>query len=40
MTCDFVIGKDKFEKIVNDLYRPKQRRCATFEENISELNNL
>ena len=36
--CDFRIGKEKFEKIVNDLYKPKNR--PSFNDNLSELNNL
>lgn len=38
--CHFTISKEKFDKIVSDLYKPKQKRCSTFEENLGELNNL
>lgn len=38
-SCGFSIGKEKFDKVVSDLYKPKQKR-ATFEENMSALNNL
>lgn len=37
--CIFSINKPKFEKIVNDLYKPKPKRC-NFEDNLSQLNNL
>ena len=36
--CDFTISKEKFEKIVNDLYQPKKYRSE--EQNLSDLNNL
>ena len=38
--CTFTIRQKKFEKIVNDLYKPKSQRLAFFDENLSELNNL
>jgi len=38
--CDFKIHKEKFDKIVSDMYAPKVKRCATFEENLCALNNL
>lgn len=38
--CTFQIGHDKFEKIVQDLYKPKQKRCDTFERNFADLQNL
>lgn len=37
--CDFGISKEKFENIVNDINKPKQR-CVTFEQNMSDLNNF
>ncbi len=38
--CHFTISKAKFDKIVNDLYKPKQKRCGTFDDNGEALNNL
>lgn len=38
--CDFTITKDRFDRLVADLYRPKGQRCATFEINQFELNNM
>ncbi len=38
--CSFTISLVKFEKIVTDLYKPKRKRCLTYEENLGELNNL
>ena len=37
-TCDFRISKEKFEKIVNDLYKPKKNLVS--KDNMEELNNL
>lgn len=37
--CDFSISQGRFDEIISDMYKPKQRRCA-FGENLSELNNL
>lgn len=39
-SCDFVISKEKFNALVQSLYRPKKARIITEEENLSELNNL
>jgi len=38
--CDFKISNEKFDKIVSDLYKPKTKRCGTFDQNLSDLNNL
>ena len=38
LICDFTISKEKFDKIVGDLYKPKSQRTET--DNLSELNNL
>jgi len=39
--CSFKISAAKFDKIVNDMYQPKARRCATFDEtgNLADWNN-
>lgn len=37
-SCNFRISSEKFDKIVNGLY--KKKRSPTYEENLSELNNL
>lgn len=37
--CNFTIAKEKFDKIVNDLYKPKARRCGT-SDNFEALQNL
>ena len=37
-TCQFMITKTKFEKVVNNLYKPSKR--APDEDNLSALNNL
>lgn len=37
--CDFMCSVQKFNKIVSDMHKPKQRRCS-FEDNLSELNNM
>lgn len=39
--CDFMCSVQKFNMIVNDLYRPKRYRIGQYEEeNLSALNNL
>lgn len=37
-TCDFAIGTDKFDDMINDMYRPKKER--RYDDNLSALNNL
>lgn len=37
--CTFKISPEKFNKIVGDMYRPKERQ-KTEEENLSDLNNM
>lgn len=36
--CGFSISYEKFNKIVNDEYKPKKYK--TFDDNLSDLNNL
>lgn len=36
--CGFMMSAQKFNKIVEDLYKPRARRCGTFD-NIEALNN-
>lgn len=38
--CGFSCSSTRFDEIVGDMYRQKPRRCGTFEENLSEINNL
>lgn len=39
--CIFSINKEKFEKIVNDLYKPYTKsKDSISDDNLSELNNL
>lgn len=40
--CSFMIGKSKFDSIVNGMYAPKQKRCGTFDENgnLTDWNNF
>lgn len=38
--CGFSIGQQKFGEIVTNMYKPKVKRCATFEDNFSQLQNL
>ena len=38
LNCGFVISNEKFEKIVNDLYKPK--KFQSDDDRLSELNNL
>lgn len=37
--CVFSINKEKFDQIVNDINKPKAKRCGTFD-NQEALNNL
>ena len=41
-TCGFKISQEKFEKIVKDMYAPKQKTTEflTEDERLSELNNM
>lgn len=39
ISCKFTIGENKFVQIVNDLYKPKPKRCG-FESNFETLQNL
>jgi len=39
MKCKFTITSKRFDEVVASLYAPG-RKCVTFEENLSELNNL
>ena len=38
-SCDFKIGKEKYDSVVNNLYKPRAR-YETQEDNLSALNNL
>jgi len=43
LTCDFFIGKEKFEGLVEKLYHPQKSVDARFgdiEQNLSALNNM
>lgn len=38
-TCTFSVTAQRFDEIINDMYKPKVRRCG-FEDNFSSLNNF
>lgn len=40
LDCGFSISKEKFDVIVEDLYKPKFRRQIATDENLSDLNNF
>lgn len=39
-SCTFSIAMEKFESIVNDLYKPKPHRHEASTDNLAGLNNL
>jgi len=38
--CNFKISFEAFDKLINDLYKPKKERIITNEDNLTALNNL
>jgi len=39
-SCDFSIGKEKFDKIVDDMYGKPKKQFQSEDDRLSELNNL
>lgn len=39
-SCSFGIGYQRFDEVVQSLYKPKTERTPDIEDNLSELNNM